>query len=303
LLCIIKEGLESLYTSEEVELVKAVAELAVLVMQWLHTAQEQTEAHARGRALQEVHQLSQSFFVLASHELRTPLTGILGNLQLVRRRLAALERQVATQAKSIQEQVALAQQPVASALQSTQLQQRIITDVIDDARLAANQFQLHFQPCDLLALVHRVVGSRAQVDSGHVLQLKIPALLQMVFVLADAERIARVLTTYLENALAFSPAGQPVTVGMRVEEGITRVWVHNEGAEIPFEEQEHLWERFYRAKGNTVQNELDLSLGLRLYLCRAFIERHGGQVGVQSTPGQGATFWFTLPRISQQREG
>lgn len=75
------------------------------------------------------------------------------------------------------------------------------------------------------------------------------------------------------------------------------VAVHNEGAGIPLEEQEKLWERFYRAKGSAIQHELDLSLGLDLYLYRAFLEYHHGAVGVQSTPGHGATFWFALPLV------
>lgn len=57
----------------------------------------------------------------------------------------------------------------------------------------------------------------------------------------------------------------------------------------------HLWDRFYRAKGSAIQQELDLSLGLGFYLCKVFIERHQGSVGVQSAPGQGAIFWLALP--------
>jgi signal transduction histidine kinase len=64
------------------------------------------------------------------------------------------------------------------------------------------------------------------------------------------------------------------------------------------DEQERLWERFYRAKGSAVQHELDLSLGLGFYLCRALIESHHGHVGVQSDPGGGETFWLTLPVVA-----
>lgn len=76
---------------------------------------------------------------------------------------------------------------------------------------------------------------------------------------------------------------------------IARVSVHDEGPGIAPEEQELLWGRFYRGKGSVVQHELDLSLGLRFYLCQALIEHHHGNTGVQSTPGHGTTFWFTVP--------
>jgi signal transduction histidine kinase len=117
----------------------------------------------------------------------------------------------------------------------------------------------------------------------------------VVPVLADAERITQVIASYLANALSYSPADQPVTVQLWVEGAVARVSVQDQGPGIQGEEQERIWERLYRAKGIAVQHELDLSLGLGFYLSRAFIEGHQGSVGVQSAPGGGTTFWFTLP--------
>ncbi|GHO47764.1 sensor histidine kinase [Ktedonospora formicarum] len=91
-----------------------------------------------------------------------------------------------------------------------------------------------------------------------------------------------------------------MVVLLRVAESLARVSVHNEGSGIAREELDHIWDRFYRAKGSAIQHELDLSFGLPLYLCRVFIERHEGSVGVQSAPGQGTTFWFTLPITSSR---
>jgi signal transduction histidine kinase len=113
--------------------------------------------------------------------------------------------------------------------------------------------------------------------------------------MADAERITQVITSYLVNALSYSPADQPVTVRLGVEGAVARVSVQDQGPGIAGEEQERIWERLYHAKGIAVQHELDLNLGLGLYLSRAFIECHQGSVGVQSAPGHSATFWFTLP--------
>jgi signal transduction histidine kinase len=127
--------------------------------------------------------------------------------------------------------------------------------------------------------------------------LKMLPMEQDVPVFADAERITKVLNTYLGNALNHSPIGQPVTVELVVVDSEALVSVHDEGPGIPRNEQEHLWERFYRAKGSAVQHELDLSLGLGFYLCKAITEYHHGHVGVRSGPGQGTTFWFTLPVI------
>jgi signal transduction histidine kinase len=113
--------------------------------------------------------------------------------------------------------------------------------------------------------------------------------------LADAGRIIQVLTIYLTAALTSSPIEQPVTVQVQEEEQMVRVSVHSPGPGISPEEQLHLWDRFYRGKGSSVQHELDLSGGLRFYLCRALLEHHHGRVGLESAPGQGTTFWLTLP--------
>ena len=86
-----------------------------------------------------------------------------------------------------------------------------------------------------------------------------------------------------------------MTVQVQEEEHMVRVSVYSPGPGISLEEQLHLWDRFYRGKGNSVQHELDLSGGLRFYLCRVILEHHHGTVGVESTPGQGMTFWLTLP--------
>jgi signal transduction histidine kinase len=297
-LIIVKAGFDNEYLPEEVELVKAVATQAELLMEGLRYFLQQTETRAKVRVLQEVNRLSNYFLTLASHELHTPLTAIKGNLQLAQRRLERLKRQVAEQSGHMSEQLALVQQPLAAASQSAQLQQRMINDIIDDARIQANQLELQMKPCDLLALLKEAVDKQQRLMPERTLVLEMRTTAQEVPVLADAERITRVITIYLANALTYSPAKEPVTVRLTVEKRVVRISVHDEGPGIPAEEQKHLWERFYRAKGSTVQNELDLSLGLGLYLCRVFIKRHHGSVGVQSTLGHGATFWFTLPMAS-----
>jgi signal transduction histidine kinase len=191
--------------------------------------------------------------------------------------------------------IAQAQQPLVSASQSARLQQRMIDDIIDDTRIQTNQLEVRLQRCDLLALLKAAVARQQRLVPERRIVLESLPQEQSVPIMADAARITQVFTVYLANALASSPAEEPVTVQVMVKDLVARVSVHNEGPGIPLEEQQHLWERSYRAKGSAVQQELDLSLGLGLYLCRALIERHAGLVGLQSTPGQGATFWFTLP--------
>jgi signal transduction histidine kinase len=294
-LFIAKADVDSEYTPEEIELVKAVATETMLVIECFHCLSEQVETRARARAQQELGLLINEFLNLASHELKTPLTAIKGNLQVAQRRLATLKRQLAEQPEGVREQLEQLQQLLASATQSTRLEQRLIQDLLDDARIQSHTLQLHPTLWDLNVLLSEAVATQQRIAPERTIVLESLPPERVVPVMADAERITQVISSYLANALIYSPADQPVTVQLTAAGADARVSVHDQGPGISGEEQGHIWERFYHAKGTAVQHELDLNLGLGFYLGRAFIERHQGSVGVQSEPGQGATFWFTLP--------
>lgn len=239
--------------------------------------------------------LMADFLLLANHELRTPLTGIKGNLQLVQHRLERLKKYNEEGRDQVSENIEQTQKPLASASQSVMQQEHMINAMIDHARAQANMLTLSKKLCNLCTIVENTITWRQQSVPEHRIILETPSTQQVVPVMADEGRITQVINTYLTYALNYSPPERPVTVQLSVEKTAARVAVHDEGAGIPLAEQEHLWECFYRAKGMSIQHDLDLSLGLGLYLCREFIARHHGNVGVQSQPGQGATFWFTLP--------
>ena len=297
-LIIVKADSNSRYTPEEVELVKTVAAQTVLVIECLRCLHEEVKIQTRALVQQEIHRLSNDFLTLASHELLTPLTVIIGNIQLAQRRLEALKHQASEQPERVSAEIEHAQHPLASASQGAFLQKRMIDDIIDDACIQTKQLHLHMSHCDLLALLREAITKQQRSMPEQSIVLKLPPTEQGVPIFADAGRITQVLNVYLANALRYSPIEHPVTVELVVADSAALVSVHDEGPGIPAEEQELLWERFYRAKGSAVQHELDLSLGLGFYLCRALIESHHGRVGVQSDPGHGETFWFTLPVVA-----
>src|SRR5258708_19244809 len=103
--------------------------------------------------------VTSEFLTRASHDLNTPLTVIKGNLQVAQRRLSTLKRQLVAQHEGMSEQLEQVQSPLASAAQSARLQERIIKDLLDDARLQANTLELHLQPCDLTALLRAALPS------------------------------------------------------------------------------------------------------------------------------------------------
>lgn len=292
---IVKAKLNNEYTPEEIELVKIVARHTMLIIECICILQERSELQTRELVLNEIKQLTTDFLTLASHELRTPLTGILGNIQLAQRRVEALKRQIPSHSKTLAAHFTRVKQPLEAAAQSARVQQRMINDLVDDARIQTNQLTLTLKPCDLKKIVLNTVNTLQQDSPGRVIFLVMDTMEQAVIVRADSERIAQTLTTYIENSLRATAMEQPITVRVKLEENTVHVFVHGQGQSLSAEEQAHLWDRFYRSKEGAIQHELDLSFGLGFYLCREFMKRQNGDVGVISDPSQGTTFWFCLP--------
>ncbi|GCE08026.1 ATP-binding protein [Dictyobacter aurantiacus] len=294
---IVKARLNDEYTPEEIELVKVVAGHTMLVIECICILKERSEAQTKEFILNEIKQLTTDFLTIAAHELRTPLTGILGNIQLAQRRVESLKRQMPGCPEALVPHFTRVQQPLEAAAQSARVQQRMINDLVDDARIQSNQLTLMLKPCDLKKIVTHTVEMLRQDAPDRAISLITETVEQPIIVRADSERIAQTLTIYVENALRATNIAQPISVRVTVEEMTTHVYVHSQGQSLNADEQAHLWDRFYRSKEGAIQHELDLSLGLGFYLCREFMKRQEGDVGVISDPSHGTTFWFCLPLL------
>lgn len=250
------------------------------------------------QALREATRQMSDFLGLASHELRTPLTGLIGHLQLAQRRLHRLAlgdvRYTAAHTKDEPDRLAQVEETLRRAEQQGRLMNRLVGDLLDASRIQADRLVLRPSMCRLAAIVQEAVEEQRQAWLHRTITFSLPKETQAPL-LADADRIGQVVTNYLTNALKYSPEDQPVEVSLRVEGREARVLVRDHGPGVPTSEQERIWERFHRAPGIEVQSSSGVGLGLGLYISRTIIERHHGQVGVESLPGQGSTFWFTLP--------
>ena len=286
------------YSEGEIELVKAMSMLITLILKQFHLYTKLSHTQAREQALNETYQRMNEFLDLASHELCTPLTILMGNLQLAQRRLQRGTMPTSNEQWDIYQ--TNIQQTLENALQGARIQERMIHDMLDDSRIQTNTLTLNMRHCDLQELVSAAIAEQQIVTPERVYKFKTVNPDYPYKVVADPARIRRVVNTFLRQAHAYSPADRPVTIRLSIEGSMAQVAVHDQGWGIPEEEQELIWERFYRSTGVTVQNELDLSLGLGLYLCRTFVEFHHGAVGVVSHPQQGATFWFTIPMVTQE---
>ncbi len=249
-----------------------------------------TERKKLEDALRQANAQMDTFLGMAAHELKTPLTSMMLGLQLAERRCQQAvqreENRAATWAPFLE--------LVVGAERQAERLNRLVNDLVDVSRIQAGKLELQPVRADLTAIVRGAVEEQCQVTPERTLAVQVPAD-GCIPVTADADRIGQVVTNYLTNALKYSPEDRPVEVGVTVEGPQARVWVRDEGLGLPPEEQEAIWERFHRAKGIEIQSGSGIGLGLGLHICRTIIERHQGQVGVESARGTGSTFWFSLP--------
>ena len=109
----------------------------------------------------------------------------------------------------------------------------------------------------------------------------------------DVQRIGRVLNNLISNAIHHTPSGGKIAVDAVLQLGSVRVQVHNSGDEIPPEDLPNIFERFYR--GEKSRSRSTGGAGLGLAIAKSIVEAHGGEIGVENRPGEGVTFYFTLP--------
>jgi signal transduction histidine kinase len=235
------------------------------------------------------------FLGIACHELKTPLAAIKGNVQLAERRLQRLTSDRKTQIDRLLPDL------LENANRQTDRLDRLVSDLLDVSRIQVGKLEMRSELCDLETVVQETIQEQRMINPTRSILVEMPAE-EAVPIEADADRIGQVVANYLTNALKYSSADKPVTVSLEIEGPVARVSVQDEGPGLPPGEQERIWERFHRVRGVEVQTGSGIGLGLGLYISKTIITWHGGRVGVASAPGQGSTFWFTLP-LAQQQSG
>jgi signal transduction histidine kinase len=243
-------------------------------------------------------------FRMVAHDLANPLAAIKLYLQLQQR---MIERE---HAPSMPDPEALE-----SMVHEVVRMERLLGDMHTIVGLESNTLTLDRKPFDLVILCQQEVRPM-QMAEMRELRVNLPD--EPVMVQADRDRIGQVLANLLSNADKYSPVKQPITLTLSVERieqstpdasdaGASapasateapmqaRIVIQDAGPGIPKNEQKHLWERFHRVPSIQAQGGSGVSLGLGLYICRQIIEQHGGAIGVESVPGRGSSFWFTLP--------
>jgi signal transduction histidine kinase len=212
------------------------------------------------------------------HDLRSPLANVVSTLDIISTMFAGKGNETIQSVTKI-------------ARRSTDRIQRLISSLLDINRLESGQTIVSQQAvtpaalvADALDAVSLMIESRHQVLTSHL-----PEDLPSVWV--DVDMIRRVLINLLENASKFTPPEGTLELGGKLDGDWVQMWVQDNGPGIPPLEQEHIFEKYSRLKGN----ENVSGLGVGLAFCRLAVIGHGGRIWVESMPGQGSKFTLTLP--------
>lgn len=233
------------------------------------------------RDLTRANRLKEDFMTRAAHELRTPLTTILGETQLALRRLH--KEQASTSDLQTYERHFAKIEARARGLRT------LIEDLIALSGLRSGDAPLHYELCDLGTLCREVIEEQRAL-SGRQIGLRLPA--GPLILQADSERLLQVFVNLVSNAIYYSCAGTTIHVCARSRPGYVLFQVHNVGPALSQEQQAHVFEPFYRAPSAETQRKNGYGLGLTI--SQEIVQRHGGQIRIQSTE-KGTTFSVQLP--------
>jgi signal transduction histidine kinase len=259
---------------------------AVLYRRVLAAKQEaQTYAHdlaITNRQLERTKRLQEVFFSRAAHELRTPLTTILGEAQLALRRLH--------KAAPITTDMAIWRTHFEKIEERTRGLHTLVEDVIDIYHIRSEETELKQAPCDVGSLCREIVENQ-HAFSGRQIELQLPS--EPVILQADYERLHQVVVNLVDNAIKYTPENTRIQVYVRSEPTVAVLEVHNEDAELSQEQQERIFEPFYRTP--TAEALFSEGWGLGLTMSKAYVKRYGGRIWVESSEGKGVTFFVELP--------
>lgn len=232
--------------------------------------------------LHDLQERQQIFIHMVSHDLRAPLTTIQGYAELILGELKA-------------EQInSLKLSGTEAILRSAQRMNVMIQDLVFAARVEGSQMELKRQRVDLSAYLANMLQRSGMVFDNS--RIKVDLAPGLPPVSADYDRVERIFMNLISNALKFSPAEKPITVKALKKNGEVVVSVQDSGVGISADDLPHIFERFFRAKTRGRAE----GIGLGLYITKQLVEAHGGRIWVESEPGKGSTFSFSLPIFERE---
>jgi two-component system, NtrC family, sensor histidine kinase KinB len=218
------------------------------------------------------------------HDLRSPLANIVSSLDMLRALLP-----------NTSEENQVMHQVLAIAIRSSERMQRLINSLLDINRLEAGQPIANRRAVEVVPLIREALDAIAPVTSTKRQRTVVETAENLPRIWVDEDMIRRVLINLLENATKFTQVEGELSVGVKVESDWVRLWVKDTGPGIPTESQDMIFNKFSRLQ----MERFPKGLGLGLAFCKLAVQAHGGKIGVESEPGTGSCFYFTVPSYKE----
>lgn len=228
---------------------------------------------------QEIVRLKDEFLGLVSHELRTPLSSILGYLELLRDD---------------------ARDDLSVAERNAQRLLKLVSDLLFAAQVDAGGFPITLRPMSLTEVVEASIESAQPAAASAGVEI-VTSIAPGVKINGDALRLGQACDNLINNAIKFSPKGGTVSVSLSTSASRATVDVLDTGVGIAEAELDKLFSRFFRTTA-AIQNAVP-GIGLGLVISKSIVTAHHGDMGVESTEGEGAKFWFTVPTAREGATG
>jgi len=217
------------------------------------------------------------FIGMASHELKTPLTSLTAIMQVTSAKLKGNDDPF-----------------LAGAMARANTQVKKMTSMINGflnvSRLESGKLLIEKEPFDLNQLLQEIFEETQLIVNTHTVSL---ARSGEIPVNADHDKISSVISNFVSNAVKYSPRGNLVEIGSRIEGNMAIVYVKDEGMGIKPQDLSQIFDRYYRVESNHTRHISGFGIGL--YLCAEIINRHDGKIWAESESGVGSTFYFSLP--------
>jgi signal transduction histidine kinase len=284
-------GLGVALITSQLELSRRQARMAEQHLQKYADALEETnqrlgEANQRleetNRQLERANRVKDRFLSITSHELKTPVTAILGQSQLLQRRVTKRQQPVI--------EVANVMTTLESIDKQTWRLSNLIDELLDVSRIQSGNMPLNKQITNITEICRAVVDDQRLV-TGRDIRLSMPP--EPVELLIDGERLTQIMTNLISNAAKYSAPPDPIEVTIRQERRHVLLQVRDYGHGMTQDQLAHIFEMFYRTP--EAQSSEAQGLGLGLAIVKHLVEQHDGVIGCESEEGKGSIFFVELP--------